>query len=230
MDMQGFLQNVIGVANANMRQHLLTSGFPNLDNLHEQDDDYAKNVCNVVRKMSGKPATFAERNVSVLIETRLKVLVHWCRYMYITQRDRDFVDATLANVMAVHQWYQELDADPEDTIDAFKDNIDRRRWLESIESYLCVKKGVLSGVPLSYAIRETEDFEVDEEFGEPNLDEFDIYNDVKTRGRLDGLFGVQTTELFGYSLGPSATRLQLVGLPLSALREPSMEGLPTLPL
>ena len=72
------------VFDAGMRDNLTQSGFDTMDTLVGQDDKYAYNVCQVVRKMVGQPA--AQVQVPVNTHTTLTKLVTLATYRHITRR------------------------------------------------------------------------------------------------------------------------------------------------
>ena len=176
----------LDVTNAGMRQNLIRAGFDDFDTLVGKDDKYAYNVCRMVRKMTGAGQNAARAQVPVSTQTTLTKLVDLATYRYITRRDQDYDNVDLELLDHVFDWIEQQIKDPEDSIIKYAENIDVRRWLESIEQFLGVKCGVKSKVPLLYIVKAAEEFDDDED---ETLDEaIDLDIDVARRGRLDGRF------------------------------------------
>ena len=172
------------VFNLQMRANLTQAGFEDFDALVGQDEKYAYNVCQVVRKMTGQPAAAVQ--VPVSTQVKLSKLVTLATYRYITRRDQLYDNVDEALMDHVFDWMEQQVQAPEDTIEKYSDGIDIRRWFESIEQYLGIKCGVKSKVPLLYVVKAVADFPDNED--EALNDTTDLDLDVARRGRLDGRF------------------------------------------
>ena len=160
--MNDYLRNTFGIAGgansvgAGRRNNLVTHGFPNLDTLHEEDDNYAKEVCNMIRKSQGTQPTAEHRITPVDIEKRLKKLVVFSRYLHATQRVATFDLATLDNLNQLSHWCEGLDRDPVDDVKTFSTSANIKRWMESFEALLEVKLSSVTKFPLVYITRTQE--------------------------------------------------------------------------
>ena len=85
--MHEYLEQVIGVTNQGMRNKLVTNGFTDLDALVRMKESNVDAACQAIRKTTG-PA--ASREVSMVIQKRLEMLVSHVHYMYITDRTLDY--------------------------------------------------------------------------------------------------------------------------------------------
>ena len=99
--MQAYLEQTIGVANATVRNNLVTSGFTSLEALVNLNEAFVTSACSNIRKAGGQVDT---RNVPALVELRLKQLVIWCNYRYMVQRPLQYADATVAALTAIGNW------------------------------------------------------------------------------------------------------------------------------
>ena len=76
--MDAYLEQVVGVTVATMRQKLIQHGFSAFEGLLLMDDKQVDDICGAVRK-SGAGNVNA-RNVPVVIQTRLKWVVMHTKY------------------------------------------------------------------------------------------------------------------------------------------------------
>ena len=119
----------------------------------------------------------------------LFTLVSYVHYMYITNRTLDYNTANLDVLQSVSTWMDQLGDDPdEETIQVYRDNLHKRVWFESINTFLASKKGS-SGMPIAYLTRESRNPPaVDPGFGLPNF-----HLDLARRGRIDAPGGASST-------------------------------------
>ena len=177
--MEAYLEHTIGVTNQTVRTNLINSGISTLEALTLRDESFIETACTNTRKAGAQVAT---RDVPAIVETRLKLLVNWCKFRYMIQRPLEFGVATLAALEAIGRWSMRMASKKEfPEVDKFTDNCKRRIWLESIQKALKQTKGY-SGGSLAYVVRR-----------EPNLPAVDrVYTDpgeeLEARGRLDGIF------------------------------------------
>ena len=164
--MEEYLERTIGVTNQGMRNKLVTNGFTDLDALVRMKESNVKAACHAIRKTTG-PA--ASREVSMVTQKRLEMLVSHVHYMYITNRTLDYNTATLDELQSVSTWMDQLGDDPDEgTVQVYRDNLNKRVWFESINTFLASKKGS-SGMPIAYLTRENRNPPaVDRGFGIPN--------------------------------------------------------------
>ena len=80
--MEEYLERTIGVTNQGMRNKLVTNGFTDLDALVRMKESNVEAACHAIRKTTG-PA--ASREVSVVTQKRLEMLVSHVHYMCITK-------------------------------------------------------------------------------------------------------------------------------------------------
>ena len=147
------MNNTLGIGNLGLRTKLRDAGFRNMDSLVKKDSKFTHYACQSVRKSTTGNAE--HRDVTMETEERLGKLVLYSKYRYIVQRPMHLNTATLANLDTVEDWFNQLEDDPsEDTVPAFTDSANKKQWFESITSYLAIKKGKSSGVPLLYVVRE----------------------------------------------------------------------------
>ena len=98
--MDEHLERTIGVANQGMRNKLITNGFTDLDALVRKKRNGVKEACLAIRKTTG-PA--ASREISMVIQERLEMLVSYVHYMCITNRTLDYNTADLDVLQSVCQ-------------------------------------------------------------------------------------------------------------------------------
>ena len=135
-----------------MRNRLIENGFTDLDVLVTMDKERVEQTCSTIRKSTTGPA--ATREVTMVTQSRLVNLVAHAKYMYITQRALDYNAVPLTQLDSVAAWIDQLDEDPDEgTVQAYRDNLNKRVWFESINTYLGSKKGS-SGMPIAYLTRE----------------------------------------------------------------------------
>ena len=109
--MEEYLERTIGVTNQGMRNKLVTNGFTGLDALVRMKESNVEATCQAIRKTTG-PA--ASREVSMVIQKRLEMLVSHVHYMYITNRTLDYNTATLDELQSVSTWMDQLGDDPDE--------------------------------------------------------------------------------------------------------------------
>ena len=184
--MEEYLEGTIGVSNQGMRNKLVTNGFTDLDALVRMKESDVETACHAIRKTTG-PA--ASREVSMVIQKRLEMLVSYVHYSYITNRTLDYNSAELDQLQSVSTWMDQLGSDPdEETVQVYRDNLNKRVWFESINTFLASKKGS-SGMPIAYLTRESRNPPaVDPGFGLPNF-----HLDLARRGRIDAPGGASST-------------------------------------
>ena len=150
-NMDEYLERTIGVTNPGMRNKLITNGFTDLDALVRKKKKDVDKACLAIRKTTGPVAS---REISMVIQERLEMLVSYVHYMYITNRTLDYNTAELDELQSVSTWMDQLGDDPdEETVQVFRDNLNKRVWFESINTFLASKKGS-SGMPIAYLTRE----------------------------------------------------------------------------
>ena len=181
VDINGFLQITIGVANDNMRDRIRAAGYTTLADLVRREPEFAKKVCSQVRKGTG-PA--ANKNVSVSVEESMGQLIQYARYSYMVQRPLDFTLATQDNLNEIGAWFKQLVKNqPTKEPAVFTDTANKKSWFESLIAYLSKKTGE-SGVPLDYVVRNSVFLPlVDQGFATPSPEE-----EVSVRTRHDGHF------------------------------------------
>src|SRR5210317_1034012 len=94
----------LDIFNMGMRNNLLQAGFEGFEALVGQDEKYAYNVCQVVRKMTGQPAAAVQVPVSTQIN--LSKLVTLATYRYITRRDQAYDNVNISLMDHVFDWIQ----------------------------------------------------------------------------------------------------------------------------
>ena len=145
------LEQVIGVTNQGMRNKLVANGFTDFDALVRMKKSDVKDTCLAIRKTAGRAAS---GEVSMVIQRRLEMLVSHVHCMHITNRTFNFNTAALDESQLVSTWMDQLDEDPdESTVQVHKDNLIKRVWFESINTFLASKKGS-SGMPIACLTRE----------------------------------------------------------------------------
>ena len=181
MDAYQFLQHVVGVQNVVVRQKLVDAGFGNLDEVYKKPLEWSGGVVkNIMSSRYGPPE---HRHLDPHSIELLKKFVLYQKLRYLCGRTRTYANSTLARMNQVYEWFEQQEADPEDTVANFTDGCNKRLWIESIEQYLSIKKGQAL-VPLAYVIRRDPNRpEPAPEFGFPTMD-----HEIATRGRLSGHF------------------------------------------
>ena len=175
-NMDEYLERTIGVANQGMRNKLITNGFTDLDAIVRMKRSDVKETCLAIRKTTG-PA--ASREVSMVIQKRLEMLVSYVHYIYITNRTLDYNSAELDQLQSVSTWMDQLGSDPdEETVQVYRDNLNKRVWFESINTFLASKKGS-SGMPIAYLTREDRNPPA----ADPGLGLPSFHQDLASRGR-----------------------------------------------
>ena len=82
-NMDEHLDRTIGAANQGMRNKLIANGFTDLDAIVRLERGDVKEACLAIRKTTG-PA--ASREISMVIQERLEMLVSYVHYVHITNR------------------------------------------------------------------------------------------------------------------------------------------------
>ena len=90
--MDEHLERTTGVANQGMRNKLVTNGFTDFDAIVSVKRSDVKEACLAIRK-TAEPAQ--SREVSMVIQKRLEMLVSHVHHMCITNRTLDCNTATL---------------------------------------------------------------------------------------------------------------------------------------
>ena len=104
-NMDEYLERTIGVANQGMRNKLITNGFTDLNALVRKKRSGVKEACLAIRKTTG-PAP--SREISMVIQERLEMLMSYVHYMYITNRTLDYNTANLDVLQSVSTWMDQL--------------------------------------------------------------------------------------------------------------------------
>jgi hypothetical protein len=168
-----------------MREKITAEGYTSLDVLVKKDKDWVRDLRISIKRSSTGNA--ASREVTLVHEESLVMVLLWAKLRYLTQRPLTNADATLNSITEVADWYNAQEAEhPTDSVPAFSATLNRRDWFEIIQSYLAAKKGK-AGVPLNYVVSTTGGV-IDPAvpapgFGLPNFDE-----DLAQTGRHDGVF------------------------------------------
>ena len=149
--MDAYLLNTIGITDDDCRASLMDAGFEEMEDMVDVDlSTWTHSVCQIVRKNgAGAPAN----SISKVQEKRMDALVHWVRIMFLTQRGFVFNRATLGATSFVYNWFKGHATEPDDKTPVYKESLDKREWMESIQQYLKYHKGEWSKVPLAYVIR-----------------------------------------------------------------------------
>lgn len=187
--MELVLEHMCAVSRPGTIVLLMEAGCESLDGLVGQDSDFAKEICNNVRKSRG--GNDADKNVPHSVQTNIHMLVLWCNYMHITQREDttqpdeplDPDDVDYGDMEGIRDYHKGLQDQPkQEDVPKFTDNCNKRRWFEGLEEHLGRKVGPGSGLPLIYVITEN-NLNEHPDFGSPSFDE-----DLKHRGRHNGKF------------------------------------------
>ena len=102
--MDAYLEFMVGVDNALMRERIQNAGYSTLRSLVKKDPKtHGSKVANVVRKSTGGVA--ANRDVSVTVEEYLIDLVILTRFLYMVDRELDFNWADLDALEEVGYWW-----------------------------------------------------------------------------------------------------------------------------
>ena len=139
-----------------------------------------------IRINKSTTGTPASKDMTTKHEELLWKTVLWAKYTYLTQRDVDYQHATRDAIDATHEWFEGLEEElPDTSVAAFTSSLNRRSWIESIQSYLGAKKGK-AGVPLTYVISTTGVIDPTTPDNGPGVPSFHL--DLASRGRHNGFF------------------------------------------
>ena len=184
--MAQYLEDELGVENDLMRERIQAAGFSTLRILVKKEPDFAKKVCNVVRKGTGGVA--ASKDVPVTVEEGMRQLILMTRYLYVTQRELDYDQLHEINRDALQAWMddnQKNSPDNMDSVAVFNDSLNKKAWFETIIGWLTIKVGP-SGLPLVYAVRNGA-AALTEVLPDPD-EEGDYDADLAANGRHNGHF------------------------------------------
>jgi hypothetical protein len=161
-----YLQNVLLIADINVRNAILGQGINDFNAFRSLKDDDIRLLCANIRRPGGtilnplaggreQPPRIPNPGLSLghVLEMRLKMLCYFVNHLVRVQRQFDPAIATLAKLAEVYQ-LKDLD-DPDDDIPlpARLMRADQaRETIEDIEDYLLRKRGA-SGCPLAAVIR-----------------------------------------------------------------------------
>ena len=159
----------------------MREGFRLPNNVATKSLSSVATICMNVRKRSNE-GHHERKNTDVDQQEKMEQTLLWCRYMYLTQRDLDLAEATADRLEQVSNWMEGLGDNPdESTVEKFRDGINKRDWLESIQGYFSSLKGAAK-VPIAYVTRSTDALpNVDGGFGLPTFGA-----DLIARGRHAG--------------------------------------------
>ena len=182
--MNAHLRDVCGVENNYLRNYIMKAGFRLPNAISSKSTTAIQQICMSVRKRPGDNNNYERKNIDADQQEKMEQTAHWCRYMYITGRPLDLTEATEERLEQVTSWMESLtDDSDESTVDKYKDGVNKRNWLESIQGYLATVKGAAK-MPIAYVIRESDDPPAEDEgFGLPTFG-----SDLKARGRLNGRY------------------------------------------
>ena len=164
-----------------MRTSINNNGFSSLAELVTRDPKFARNVCQNVRKEQGGQG--ADKNVSMTVEDRLELLVVFAKYLYLASRTLAYQEITLDRLRSIMEYWTQLQETKKPEMPPkFKDSCNKRKWFESIEAYLALATGTVSGFPILYVIIDN-NLAAYPDIGDPTFDE-----ELKYRGRHNGSF------------------------------------------
>ena len=131
------LQHTLGATPQGLRANLMQSGFNSLNDMVTMTDEDVARACSIIRKSEGN-----HRNITPMLETKLKKLATAATYKHMVQRDlNDFGDLTMENLDVICNWKRQLDTDPDlDSVKKFSSSGNKKHLFEAVESYLQVKK------------------------------------------------------------------------------------------
>jgi hypothetical protein len=179
--MNQVLSQVIGITRQNMRTYIRNNGFDTLDQLVTRKEEFARKACQNVRKQQG--GNDADKNVTMVMEENLQMLILFVNFMYLVQRPLDYQEVTTQRLEEIRDYCSQLeDESKEGNLARFTDNCDKRLWFESVEAHLARVLGVVSGLPIVYVIT-ANDLNAHQTFGATGFDD-----ELKHRGRKDGRF------------------------------------------
>lgn len=160
----------------------MRAGFRLPTNLSSKSVSQVATICLNVRKRPGDNNHYERKNIDADQQEKMEQTVLWCRYMYLTSRDLDLAEATEDRLEQVSNWMNGLGDNPdENSVEKYKDGINKRNWLESFQGYFASLKGAAK-VPVAYVVRDQDAPPAEDEgFGLPTFGA-----DLKTRGRLGG--------------------------------------------
>ena len=155
--MNAHLRDVCGVENNYLRNYIMKAGFRLPNAISSKSTTAIQQICMSVRKRPGDNNNYERKNIDADQQEKMEQTAHWCRYMYITDRPLDLTEATEERLEQVTSWMESLtDDSDESTVDKYKDGVNKRNWLESIQGYLATVKGAAK-MPIAYVIRESDD-------------------------------------------------------------------------
>jgi hypothetical protein len=145
--MDEYLEEVLDIANENVRTKIIHEGYRSLDILVKKDKAWVKSLRLSIKKSTGNAAA---RDITLEHEESLVKTMLWAKMRYLTQCPLTYADATVDSITEVYDWYNAQEEELSlDTVSTFSPTLNRRDWFESIQSYLATKKGQ-AGVPLTY--------------------------------------------------------------------------------
>ena len=183
-NMDELMEQTLGITRVHTRTLLIESGFSTLQALRFKDLAWVQSICSNVRKCSRNTAL--DRFISMEHQRYLESLVLWVNYFWQTRREStDYALPNLDVMEHIRQWVDDREKDPTDTISKFADMKDRRRWLESITTYMQMLCGKRSNMPLAYILRDP----AAAPGPAPALDDtIDLASDHLQHARMNGTF------------------------------------------
>ena len=188
--MIAYLTGTFGLTSVGLRAALCDKGLESFAMLAELSCADVSACCKNVRRpgghllVNGAEVPNRGHDVSIVLENRLCMLWYFCRYMYMTQRRPDPVDASLANLQSVRQYMMNLDKNPAKP-GLFEGPAKARNFFEELDDYLSRAPGA-GGLPLAYVTRKTPAISTpDSGYFQPSVED-----DMHARGRHDGMFWV----------------------------------------
>ena len=104
--MEQALTRVIGVRRQNMRGSITTNGFDSLAELVTKGSDFARKVCQNVRKEQGGDAR--DKNVPQVVEERMEMLVVFAKYLYLANRALAYQEITRDRLRDIMEYWTQL--------------------------------------------------------------------------------------------------------------------------
>jgi hypothetical protein len=188
----GYLQQVLGIAQADVRNALRLQGLSTVDDFIALSEDDIEDVCKIVRRPGGmipnpafgqgagrgaQPPLLPNPGLPIghLHEKRLKMLRFFIYHLQRIQREFDPAIATMELLQEIYL-LKEVDDEDDQKKPALPEKLTKtdkvREVIENIESLLLSMKGI-NGVPLLYVVRDQVALptgignDIDEGFGQP---------------------------------------------------------------
>jgi hypothetical protein len=169
----GYLQQVLGIAQADVRNALQLQGLGTVDDFIALSEEDIEDVCKIVRRTGGmipnpafgqgasrgaQPPLLPNPGLPIghLHEKRLKMLRFFIYHLQRIQREFDPAIATMDTLQEIYL-LKEVDDEDDQKKPALPEKITKtdkvRKVIENIESLLLSMKGI-NGVPLLYIVRD----------------------------------------------------------------------------